>query len=66
MKPGKAKQAAIKAAADKALTTISDDCGDGLAFLQAVDVKSPRVIADQLSLCADKRAHVWFHYTSSP
>ena len=48
-KPGKAKQAAADT-----LNTISDDCEDVLAFLQAVAVKYPRVIAAPLSLCADK------------
>ena len=59
-KPGKVKQASTKTAADKTLATIADDCDDVLAFLQAVSVKSPRVIAAPLSLCADKRARVLF------
>ena len=54
-KPGKEKQATAKT-----LTTIADDCGDVLVFLQAVAVKSPRVIAAPLSPCANKRARVWF------
>ena len=49
--PGKAKHAAAET-----LTTISDDCDDVLAFLQAVAVKYPRVIADPLSLRADNCA----------
>ena len=42
------------------MSTIADDCDDFLAFLQAVAVKYPRFIAAPLSLCADKRTHVWF------
>ena len=52
-KPGKAMQAATKT-----LTTITEDCDNILAFLQAVAVKYPRVIAALLSLCADKRARL--------
>ena len=59
-KPGKAKQASTKTATAKTLATITDDCDNVLDFLQAVAVKSPRFIADPLSLCADKRARVWF------
>ena len=54
-KPGKARQAA-----SNTLTTIADDCGNVLVFLQDVAVKSPRVIAAPLSLRADKRARIWF------
>ena len=42
------------------MTTITDDCDDVLAFLQAVAIKSPWVIAAPLYLCADKRTRVWF------
>ena len=52
-KPGKAKNSTANM-----LATIADDCGDVLAFLQAVAVKSPRFIAAPLSLCADKRARM--------
>ena len=41
------------------LVPFTDDCNDVLAFLQAVAVKSPRVIAAPLSLRADKRERVW-------
>ena len=44
----------------KTLATIAANCDDILAFLQDVAVKSPRIIAAPLSLCADKRARVWF------
>ena len=54
-KPGKKNQST-----SETLTTITDNCNDVLAFLQAVAVKSPRVIASPLSLRADKHAHVWF------
>ena len=54
-KPGKAKQATANI-----LTTIADNFDDVLAFLQAVYVKSPRVVAAPLSLRADKRTRVWF------
>ena len=54
-KKGKAKQATTEM-----LVTITDDCEDVLAFLQAVRVKSPRVTAASLSLCAEKRTRVWF------
>ena len=40
-KPGKAEKASAKTAATNTLATIADDCGDVLAFLQAVAVKSP-------------------------
>ena len=43
------------------MDTIADDCDDVLAFLQDVAVKYPQVIADPLSLLADKRARIWFH-----
>ena len=59
-KPGKAKQAATKTAAAETLTTNADNCDNVSAFLQAVAVKYPRVIAAPLSLRTDKRAHVWF------
>ena len=58
--PDKAKQASTKTAVSKTLATITDDYDDVLAFLQAIAVKSPRVLAAPLSLHADKRAHVWF------
>ena len=44
------------------MTNITDDCDNILAFLQAVAVKSPQVIADPLSLRTDKRVRVWFHH----
>ena len=53
--PDKAKQAAAKT-----LTTITDDCGNVLAFLQDVAVKCLLVIIAPLSRCADKCARVWF------
>ena len=56
--PGKAKQASAETSAAETVATIADDCDDVLAFLQAVVVKSLRVIAVTLSLCADKRARV--------
>ena len=58
--PGKAKQASAETAAPKTLSTITDNCDGVLAFLQAVAVKSPRVLAATLSLRTDKRARVWF------
>ena len=58
--PDKAKKASAKTAAANTLATIADYCDDVLAFLQAVAVKSTRVLAAPLSLCADKHAHVWF------
>ena len=54
MKPGKAKQASAKTAAVETLTSFAVDCDDVLAFLQAVAVKTPLVIAAPLSLRADK------------
>ena len=42
------------------LTTIIEDYDDVLALLQAITVKSPKGIVAPLSLCADKRARVWF------
>ena len=59
-KPGKEKQASAKTAAAETLACIADECDDVLAFLQADAVKSPRVLAEPLSLCSDKRARVWF------
>ena len=47
-------------AAAKTLASIADDCDNVLAFLQAVAVESPRVLAAPLSLCMDKRVRVWF------
>ena len=44
----------------KTLATITDNCDNVLALLQAVAVKSPRLTAAPLSLRAYKRAHVWF------
>ena len=54
-KPYKANQAVAKT-----LTTIEEDFNNVLAFLQAVAIKSPQVIAAPLSLRADKRVRVWF------
>ena len=59
-KPGKAKQASAETAAAEMLASFAVDCNDVLVFLQAVAVKSPRVLAAPLSLCAEKRARVWF------
>ena len=59
-KPGKSKQASAEMADAEMLASIADDCDNVLAFFQAVAVKSPRVIAAPLSLCADKRVRVWF------
>ena len=59
-KPGKAKQASAETAAAETLASVAADCNDVLAFLQAIVVKSPRVIAAPLSLRADKKARVWF------
>ena len=59
-KPGKAKHASSKTAAAETLATIADDCDNVLAFLQAVSVKYPQVLAAPLSLLEDKRACVWF------
>ena len=53
MKTGKEKLATAET-----LSTIADYCNDVLAFLQAVAVNSPRVIADPLSLRVDKRARL--------
>ena len=58
--PGKAKQASAETAAAEKLTTITDNFNDVLAFLQAISVKSPRVIAAPLYLRAEKGAHVCF------
>ena len=55
-KPVKAKLASVETAADETLATIADDCDNVLAFLQAVSVKSPRVLAAPLSLCAGNYA----------
>ena len=57
-KPGKAKQASAETAAAKTLATIADYCDNVLVLLQAVAVKSPRVLAAPLSLRADKRARL--------
>ena len=57
--PGKAKQASVETAAARTLATIADDCDNVLAFLQAIAVKSPRVIVAPLSLLADKHARIW-------
>ena len=54
------KKGNAKHATAKTLATIVDGCNNVLAFLQAVAVKSPQVIADPLSLRADKCARVWF------
>ena len=58
-KPGKGDQASSKTASAETLTTITDDCNDVLAFLQAVSAKPPQALASPLSLCADKRTSVW-------
>ena len=58
--PEKAKQASAETAAAKTLASFEVDCDDALAFLQAVAVKSPRVIVSPLSLRVDKKARVWF------
>ena len=42
------------------LSTISDNCNNVLAFLHAIAVKTPQVIADPLSLHAEKRVRIWF------
>ena len=42
------------------LAIITDNCDEVLDFFQAVTVKSPRVIAAPLSLCAEKCVLVWF------
>ena len=44
------------------MATITYNCDDVLDFLHAGVVKSPRVIADPLSLHADKRTCVWFRH----
>ena len=46
----KAKTFKAKQSTAKTLTTITDDCDDVLAFLQAVTVNSPLVIMDPLSV----------------
>ena len=58
--PDKEKQASAETASAETLATIADYFDDVLAFLQAVAIKSPRVLAAPLSLCADKRVRVWF------
>ena len=55
---GKANQFSAETAAAETLAPFAVDCDDILAFLQAVAVKSPRVIATPLSLRADKKARV--------
>ena len=50
MKRGKMKQATAET-----LSTITENYDGVLAFLQDVSVKSPRVTAETLSLCAYKR-----------
>ena len=59
-KPGKAKQASAETAGAKTLVSFAFNCDDVLAFLQAVSVNPPQVIAAPLSLRADKKARVWF------
>ena len=59
-KLGKAKQDSAETAAAETLAPFAVNCDEILAFLQAVTVKSPRVIAAPLSLRADKKARVWF------
>ena len=44
------------------LATIADNFNNILAFLQAVAVKSPWVIATPLSLRTNKQARVWFFW----
>ena len=56
----KAKQVSAETAAAETLASFAVNCDDVLAFLQAVAVKYPRVIAAQLSLGADKKSRVWF------
>ena len=56
----KAKQDSAETATAETLAPFTVDCNDVLAFLQAVAVKSPRVIAAPLSLRAYKKARVWF------
>ena len=46
------------------MAAIADNCDDVFAFIQAVAVKSPRVIAAPLYLRADKRAQFWFRWWS--
>ena len=55
-KTDKAKQATVEK-----LATITDNCDNVFALLQAFHVKSSRFIAVPISLRADKRARVWFH-----
>ena len=57
-KPGKAKQASAEMAAAKTLATITDDCDNVLALLQAVAVESPRVLAAPLYLRAEKHTRL--------
>ena len=59
-KPVKAKQAFAKTVVVVTLDTIVDNCDDVMAFLQVVAVKFPQVPAALFSLCAEKRARVWF------
>ena len=49
-----------KKATTKTLVTIAYNCDNVLAFIQAVTVKSPRVITTLLYICAEKRARIWF------
>ena len=44
----------------EALANIIANCDDVSAFLQAIAVKSPRIIAYFILLCSDKHARVWF------
>ena len=57
--PGKATQASAKTAAVETLAFSVDDCDNVLASLQAVAVKSSRVLTAPISLRANKRARVW-------
>ena len=42
------------------LATVTSDCDNILAFLQAVAVNSPWIIVAPLSLCTDKHVRFWF------
>ena len=57
-KPVKEKQASAETADAETLATITENCEDVFASLQAVAVKYPRVIAAPLSLRADKRTRL--------
>ena len=44
-----------------ATVRIAANCYDILAFIQALALKAPRVLAAPLLMQADKRATSWFH-----